>query len=198
LGLELRIQIGQTRLDDDEKEALLIPTVTTQIDLDQFEQLNVEDAVQWTLENRFSAGEILSESFVKNLHHRMFGNTWSWAGQFRTTNKNLGVDKFEIRVFLRLLLGDTRLWIGESTYDPDEICVRFKHRFVTIHCFPNGNGRHARLMADVLVQNAFDRPVFTWGGDTLRHPGQARSTYISALRAADDGEIGPLLAFARS
>ena len=192
------IDPGQTSLDDDERDALLIPTITTRSELDEFEQLNIEEAVQWTLETRFDVDKILTENFVKDLHERMFGSTWAWGGQFRTTNKNLGVDKLEIPVHLRALLEDTRFWIREATYEPDEICVRLKHRIVSIHCFPNGNGRHARMMADILAEVVFDRPVFTWGGVTLSRPGQARASYISALRLADAGDVGPLVEFARS
>ena len=197
MGLEPPIDPGQTPLDEDERDALLIPTITTRAELDEFEQLNVEEAIQWTLGLRLDADDILTEAFIKNLHERMFGNTWAWAGHFRTTNKNLGVDKFDIPVHLRTLLEDTRFWIHEATFEPDEICIRFKHRLVSIHCFPDGNGRHARLMADILTENVFGRPVFTWGGVTLTRPGQARAVYISALRSADEGDIRPLVEFAR-
>ncbi len=198
MGLDPAADSDQTPLDEDEKHELLIPTITTREELDEFEQLNIEQAVQWTLRTRFEAAEILTEGFIKSLHRRMFGSTWAWAGRFRTTNKNLGVDKLDIPVHLRTLLDDTRFWIHEDTYERDEICVRFKHRLVSIHCFPDGNGRHARLLADILVEHEFARPVFTWGGATLTRPGQARGAYISALRFADAGDIGPLVAFARS
>jgi Fic-DOC domain mobile mystery protein B len=198
LGLVLPTNPGQTRLDDDERDGLLIPTITTRQELDEFEQLNVEDAIQWTLEASILAEEILTESFVKTLHERMFGNCWAWAGQFRNTNKNLGVDKFEIPHNLRTLLEDARFWMGNSTFGPDELCVRFKHRLVLIHCFPNGNGRHARLMADVLVSRGFGLDVFSWGSATLSQAGTARQSYIATLRTADEGNLAPLVKFARS
>jgi len=198
VGLGLPVDPGQIPIDEDEKDALLIPTITTRKELNEFEQLNVEEAVQWTLSTHFDAAEVLTEEFIKGLHRRMFGSTWAWAGRFRTTNKNIGVDKFEISVHLRTLLDDTRFWVERGTYETDELCIRFKHRLVSIHCFPDGNGRHARLMADILVEHEFGRPVFTWGAATLTRPGQARGTYVSALRSADAGDIGPLVTFARS
>ncbi|MBN1448835.1 MAG: mobile mystery protein B [Bacteroidetes bacterium] len=198
MGLNLKYITGQTLIDEDEKADLLIPTISTQRELDEFEQQNIESAVQWTMFHSFPAEEILTERFVKGLHMRMFGDVWLWAGEFRRSNKNIGVDKYEIPVALRTLLDDVRFWITNATYDGDEIAVRFKHRLVFIHCFVNGNGRHARLMADVLAENVFDRPVFSWGRESLRQSGEARTAYLAALRAADAGDIRPLLQFARS
>lgn len=198
MGLALTYFPGQTPLDEEEKEDLLIPTISTRAELDEFEQQNIESAVQWTMFHSFDAGEILTERFVRSVHRRMFGSVWRWAGDFRRTNKNLGVDKHDIGMELRKLLDDCRYWIDNDIYDGDEIAVRFCHRLVYIHCFPNGNGRHSRLMADVLVENVFDRPVFTWGSESLGRPGMARSRYLSALRTADAGDIAPLLEFARS
>jgi len=198
MGLNLTYIEGQTPLDEDEKQDLLIPTISTQGELDEFEQQNIESAVQWTMFHASSADEIFTEQFVRRLHQRMFGDVWSWAGSFRRTNKNIGVDKFEIGIALRKLLDDARYWIDHETYDGDEIAVRFKHRLVHIHCFANGNGRHSRLMADVIVEDIYDRSPFTWGRGSLRKKGEARSMYLAALRAADEGDIAPLLEFARS
>lgn len=198
MGLNLTYIEGQTPLDEDEKQDLLIPTISTQGELDEFEQQNIEYAVQWTMFNAFAADEILTDQFVKDLHRRMFGDVWLWAGQFRRSNKNIGVDKFEIGIALRNLLDDARYWIDNATYDGDEIAVRFKHRLVHIHCFSNGNGRHSRLMADVIIEEIYDHPPFTWGRGSLRKKGEARSIYLAALRTADKGNITPLLEFARS
>src|SRR5256885_956995 len=95
--------------------------------------------------------EILSEKFLQDLHRRMLGDVWRWAGRFRTSPRNIGIDHWEISVALRMLLDDTKIWIDKKVYPPDEIAVRFHHRLVQIHAFPNGNGRHARLMADLLI-----------------------------------------------
>lgn len=197
MGLDLNYIAGQTPIDDDEKQGLLIPTVTVRSELDEFEQQNIENAVQWTMSRSFAASEILTEDFVRRLHRRMFSDVWRWAGEFRRTNKNIGVDKFQIGIELRNLLDDCRYWIEHSTYPEDEIAVRFSHRLVLIHCFPNGNGRHSRLIADVLVEKALVRPVFTWGSVTLTQQGAARSAYLDALRSADRGDVAPLIRFAR-
>lgn len=198
MGLDINYVNGQTPIDEDEKQGLLIPTITTRAELDEFEQLNIEAAIQWTMFRSFSSSEILTEEFVCRLHKRMFGDVWKWAGEFRRSNKNIGVDKFQIGIELRNLLNDCRYWIEHETYTEDEIAVRFSHRIVLIHCFPNGNGRHSRLIADVLVEKALAQPVFTWGLISLSQPGAARSAYLSALRKADSGEVAPLVAFARS
>lgn len=198
MGLDLNYYEGQTPLDEDEKDGLLIPTIATRQELDEFEQLNVEEAIEWTLRLRLKSGQILTDGFVRKLHRRMYGNVWAWAGDFRRTDKNIGVGKWEIPTALRLLLDDSKYWIDHETYAPDEIAIRFKHRLVSIHCFPNGNGRHSRLMADILASTVFGRSVFTWGMASLVKPTDARRQYILALREADIGDIAPLIAFARS
>jgi Fic-DOC domain mobile mystery protein B len=198
VGLVLEYLDGQTPIDEDERQDLLVPAITTRAELNEFEQLNILAAMEWTLSRSFAASEVLSEHFVRTLHARMYGGVWHWAGKFRRSNKNIGVDKREIGVALRTLIDDCRYWIGNGTYDRDEVAVRFKHRLVAIHCFVNGNGRHARLMSDMLVSRVLGGPVFTWGGRSLADEGAAREAYLGALRAADAGSIGPLLAFARS
>lgn len=198
MGLEFEYLDGQTPIDDDEKLDLRIPSITMRAELDEFEQLNILSAMEWTLMRSFTAAEVLTEQFVRALHARMYGDVWRWAGEFRRSNKNIGVDKHEIGVALRTLIDDCRYWIAHGTYDRDEVAVRFKHRLVAIHCFVNGNGRHARLMADVLVSRVLGGPVFTWGGRSLADAGAARDSYLGALRAADAGSIAALLAFARS
>ena len=135
MGLELTYDDGQTPLDEDEKEGLLIQTVTTRGELDEQEQLNIEAAVEWTLKKKFSADEIFTEEFINGLHQRMYGNVWRWAGEFRRSNKSIGVDKLQISVALRSLLGDGTYWVDHNTYSPDELAIRFKHRIVTIHCY---------------------------------------------------------------
>ena len=198
MGLDLEYISGQTHLDEDEKDGLLLPSITSRKDLNEFEQLNIEQAIQWTLSRTFTAAEFFTEAFTRELHRRMFGGVWKWAGVFRETNKNIGVDKFEIGVELRQLNDDCLYWIEHRTYGEDEISVRYKHRLVFIHCFPNGNGRHSRLMADILVEKILGGPIFTWGSADLDGESDDRKTYISALRKADRGDIGPLIKFARS
>lgn len=198
MGLDLKNEYGQTPIDEDEKDGLKIPSVSMQSELNAFEQLNIQKAVQWTLSKRFDVEKILSEEFVKELHHRMYGDVWKWAGTFRSTNKNIGVDKHEIGVQLRQLLDDARYWIDHSTFPPDEIAVRFKHRLVSIHCFPNGNGRHSRLIADIMIKSVFGQAVFTWGSLGEREGRNIREEYLAAVKKADEGEMLPLIIFARS
>jgi Fic-DOC domain mobile mystery protein B len=197
MGLDLDITDGQTPLDEDEKEGLLITTITTRGELDEFEQLGVERAIEWTMTRKLDLRQILTEDFVRELHKRMFGDIWKWAGQFRTSNKNLGVDKNEIRIELRNVLDDCRYWIDHTVFSEDEIAVRLSHRVVTIHPFTNGNGRHSRLMADILVSHGFGGPHFSWGRINLTAPGAARSAYLKAHREADKNDYQSLIDFAR-
>jgi Fic-DOC domain mobile mystery protein B len=198
MGLELNYIDGQTPLDEDETQGLLIPSIATRGELDEFEQQNIEQAVLWTLTRNFKPQDILTEAFIKQLHKKMYGNIWAWAGEFRKTNKNIGVDRWQISVDLKYLLDDAVYWIANNVYVPDEIAVRFKHRLVSIHCFPNGNGRHSRLIADIVIEKIFEKPVFSWGADNINKIGDARKAYIQALKAADRGDYEQLLVFARS
>ncbi len=197
MGLNIEYLDGQTPLEEDEKEGLLIPEIATRGELDEFEQQNIEEAIEWTLRRSFKLEDVFTESFIKFLHIKMYGDVWKWAGEFRKSNKNIGVDKFEITIELKKLLDDVIYWIENKIYEPDEIAIRFKHRLVSIHCFPNGNGRHSRLIADIIIEKIFKLKVFTWGADDLVHVGDARKKYIRALRAADKGNYKLLIEFAR-
>ncbi|WP_336518343.1 mobile mystery protein B [Pollutibacter soli] len=198
MGLEIEFSEGQTPLDDDEKEGLLISTISTRGELDEFEQLNIEEAILWTIGRSLKAESILTEKFIRNLHKRMYGKVWKWSGEFRRTDKNIGVNKWNIPTDLRNLLDDVKFWTANKTYQPDETALRFKHRLVSIHCFPNGNGRHSRLMADIIIEKIFKQPVFSWGAANLVKKGDIRNIYLSALRNADKGIFESLIQFARS
>jgi Fic-DOC domain mobile mystery protein B len=198
MGLDFELIDGQTPLDEEEKDGLLIPTITTHGELDEFEQLNIEKAIQWTLTRKFKKDDILTEDFIKLVHKKMYGDVWAWAGEFRRTNKNIRVDRYQVAIELRKLLDDCNYWIDHGTYPPDEIAIRFKHRIVSIHCFSNGNGRHARMMGDLIIEKIFGKPAFTWGANTdLTKTGDIRKEYITAIKAADGSDINPLLTFAR-
>lgn len=197
MGLDFEYIYGQTPLSEEEKVGLLIKSITTRGELDELEQLNIEKAVEWTLENKFSKEKILSEEFIKLVHKKMLGNVWEWAGKFRRSEKNIGVEWIRIGVELRMLLDDTKYWIENNTYSSDEIAIRFKHRLVNIHCFPNGNGRHSRLMADIIIESVFGKKVFTWNNSNLVKPDNVRKEYINSIIQADNGSIEPLLEFAR-
>ncbi len=197
MGLDFKYIEGQTPLSEEEKEGLLIKTITTRGELDELEQLNIEKAVEWTLDKKFSKEQIMTEEFIKSVHKRMLGDVWEWAGKFRKSEKNIGVDWIRIGVELRKLLDDTKYWIENRTYSTDEIAIRFKHRLVKIHCFPNGNGRHSRLMADIIIESVFGKKVFTWNNSNLVKPNNARKEYLDSIRKADNGSIESLLEFAR-
>jgi Fic-DOC domain mobile mystery protein B len=198
MGLNLTYNDGQTALDDDEKEGLLIKSISTRGELDEFEQQNIEDAIQWSLTRKFKPEQILAETFIQELHKRMYGRVWSWVGEYRKTNKNIGVDKLEIPINLRSLIDDAKYWLKHNLYEPDEFAIRFKHRLVSIHCFPNGNGRHSRMIADIIIEKIYTLPFFSWGGISLSEEMDIRTQYLKAIRKADKGDFDLLLKFARS
>lgn len=198
MGLNLDYIDGQTPIDEDEKEGLLIETISTKGELDEFEQLNIEEALQWIFGKKFKPQQVFSEKFICDLHRRMYGNVWAWAGTFRKTNKNIGVDFHRIPMEIKVLCEDALYWIENKTYSEDEIAIRFKHRLVSIHCFPNGNGRHSRLMADIIIEKLFGKPPFSWGTSNLSKEGTARAAYLKAVKKADLNDYQLLLEFARS
>lgn len=187
---------GKTPLSAEE-QADLIPNLATREELNEWERQNILEAQVWALDAKNIRLDPLVEPYVRELHRRMFDQTWKWAGRYRSTEKNIGIPFYQIRDALAALLGDARYWLEHSAFAPDEIAVRFHHRLVSIHPFANGNGRHARLMADVLAQRQ-GRPVFTWGGADIARAGDFRRSYIEALQTADRGDMGPLIVFARS
>lgn len=195
---EMTVQLdylpGATPLDADELASLIPGHITAQGELNEWEQLNIVQGEHWARKQR---KEILNEGFLRQLHQQMFGETWKWAGEFRKSDKNIGVDWFHIGVELKNLLDDVRYQIEHGTFPVDEIAVRFHHRLVAIHPFPNGNGRHARMMADLLVER-LGKPRFSWGSKSLVNANDTRKDYIAALQAADARDMAPLLAFARS
>jgi Fic-DOC domain mobile mystery protein B len=198
MGLEIEYIEGQTPLDEEEKEGLRLDSITTRGELDEFEQLNIEKAIKWTLGKKWNPAYILSESFIRKLHKRMFNDVWIWAGEFRRTNKNIGVDKYQIGISLKQLLDDSLYWLENKTYSEEEFAIRFKHRIVKIHCFPNGNGRHSRLMADIIISQIFGKPIFNWNSSNINKKGEIRSNYLAAIRAADAGDVEPLIKFAKT
>ncbi|MFZ1527974.1 MAG: mobile mystery protein B [Ferruginibacter sp.] len=197
MGLDLDYMDGQTPLDDDEKEGLQIATIATRGELDEFEQQNIENAMAFYWGRRITFEKFFTEEFVKEIHRKMYSDVWKWAGEFRKTDKNIGVDKWSIPTALKNLLDDAYYWVKNELYGPEEIVIRFKHRLASIHCFPNGNGRHSRLMADLLIYRVYkeDQP-FSWGATSLVKKGEAREAYLKALKEADKGDIQPLIDFA--
>lgn len=187
-----------TPLEAEEREQLLQSWITHRADLNLAEEANILDGAVWARGRRSRRpADLLSAGFVTRLHKRMFGDVWTWAGTWRVTARNIGVDAYRIATDVAALVDDVRYWVEHETYPPDEMAVRLHHRLVAIHPFPNGNGRHARLMADLLIERLGGTP-FSWGSGSLADAGELRRRYIAALRAADNHDIGPLLAFARS
>jgi Fic-DOC domain mobile mystery protein B len=198
---DLNAKPGNTPLHP-EDAAQLIPNLATQGELDEWERKNILVAQRWIFNPRVvSRRDSLDEIYVRELHRRMFDETWKWAGQYRRRDgANIGCPFAEIYQRLPVLLGNGRHWIESKTFAIDEIAVRFHHKLVwEIHAFPNGNGRHARMIADVLAVK-HGRPRFTWGRANLVEPGPRRDAYLAALRALDanDNDVRPLLEFARS
>lgn len=183
-----------TPLTLEERNGLIPTYLTLRGELNELEQQNIAEADRWSFRRKRN---VLSAAFLRGLHRRMFNRVWRWAGKYRTSERNLGIDSYRIETELHQALGDVRYWIDHKTYAPDEIAVRFHHRLVSIHPFPNGNGRWSRLAADLLsVSLGGER--FTWGSANLQTPSDVRRDYIAALKAADSHDIAILLAFARS
>ena len=194
--MEFNYPEGATPLDPNEIAGLLLTHITTRSELDRWEQDNINEALAW-LEQRKPKG-ILNDSFMKQLHKRMFGNVWKWAGKFRQSEKNLGVPYYQISIEVKKLCDDVKYWTDHKTFSDDEIAARFHHRLVSTHLFPNGNGRHARLVADLLLENILNKPSFTWGTANLAKSGDDRKRYIESLVAADRGDYELLMDFVRS
>lgn len=187
---------GTTPLDSDDLTGLKFRHITTRGELDEVEQANVVSGLQW-LGRRRRKLDVLSEQFILELHRRLFGDVWRWAGSFRRTEKSIGVDPVQIGVQLRVLLDDARFWAEHETFTtPLEAATRFHHRLVKIHCFVNGNGRHARIATDAYLKAYFDYPPIDWAaGHDLAKNNERRNDYIAALRSADAGDYQSLLQF---
>jgi Fic-DOC domain mobile mystery protein B len=187
---------GATPLDYDDLEGLLLTHITTRAELDRWEMENIHQATLWT--EGLKKKDILNIDFLCRLHKEMFSTVWKWAGKFRKSDKNIGISSNEIAVEMQTLCDDAKAWLEFNTYPPDEFAARFHHRLVFIHPFVNGNGRHARLMADLILEKILNTTAFSWGSVSLVKPSQARKEYIDALRRADDHDYSLLLKFVRS
>lgn len=185
---------GSSPLDSDEMAGLFFKHVTTRGELDQLEQANIDEGMQWLKKQK--TPDVLTEGFTCDLHKQLFGKVWKWAGSFRKTEKNIGIDPVEVAIQLRQLLDDARYWIDSNTYPPKELAARFHHKLVYIHPFPNGNGRHARIMADALLTKLMSEEEIDWaGGFVLEKMNVRRDQYIAALRSADGHEFDALFEF---
>jgi Fic-DOC domain mobile mystery protein B len=190
-----------TPLTDEERQGLRLP-VLTRDELNLAEAENISRAMSWLFfsHRRLRPESVTQEAWLKRLHRTMYNQVWVWAGQYRTTDRNLGVPYWQVRMDMRNLEADANAWLADTSaarYSNDECAIRFGYRLVVIHPFPNGNGRWSRLASDALIV-ALGGSRFTWGGASLTEPGALRRDYISALQTADTtGEFEPLMAFSR-
>jgi len=187
---------GATPIDPDEAADLKLIHITNQSELNRWEQENISEALSWLQQTK--PKDILNEEFVRKLHEKMLGNVWKWAGKYRKSDKNIGCSWQNIRIELKKLFDDTKFWIEANKESFDMIAVRFHHRLVSIHPFPNGNGRHARLITDLLLENVLGSLPFSWGDKNLTDNTDTRREYIKALQNADDLDYNLLLKFVRS
>lgn len=195
MALNLDYAPGATPLDPDEVAGLIPSHIATHPQLNEWEMVNILEGERWAFSRKHKS--LPTSDFVRKLHKRMFGDTWRWAGSFRTTEKNIGIDPTRIAPVLHDLCEDVRTQLEFQSYSLDEIAARFSHRLVAIHPFANGNGRLSRTIADLLlVQQGAER--FSWGAGNLVAEGEVRQRYLDALRAADRRDYAPLLAFVRS
>jgi Fic-DOC domain mobile mystery protein B len=185
---------ANTPLEAEEREQLIPSYITLRAELNEAELTNIADARKWLSSRK---REVLNAGFLNELHKRMYGEVWKWAGTYRTTARNIGVEAYLIANQLYQAVDDAKFWVANDTFPPDEIAVRFSHRVVAIHPYPNGNGRFSRMIGDLLAIE-LGRPRFTWGQVNLVDPSATRKAYIAALKAADAGDFEPLIAFARS
>ena len=188
---------SQTPLDADEAAQLVPRHIATQAALNEWEQANILQAVQWAGKKKTKHLDVLAEDFCRELHRQMFNRTWKWAGQFRQSDKNIGCPWPQVPTRLRQLLHNTSYQLKEKVFPLNEAATRFHHQLVLVHPFPNGNGRHSRLMTDCLLKQQGGEP-FSWGQHDLVTAGETRQRYIEALRAADGGNVEPLLVFVRN
>ncbi len=192
---ELDHSDGQTPLHPDELQGLKHSHVTTRGQLDELEQANLQQGMIWL--GRQKKPDILDEPFIRRLHKRLLGDVWTWAGKYRLTEKNIGIDPRQIPEQLRTLLDDVNFWIAHETFPPVEIALRFHHRLVRIHPFVNGNGRFARIVANALLAKTWGLSPIDWtGGYDLQALSPRRAQYIAALQAADRGDYSLLFSFA--
>jgi Fic-DOC domain mobile mystery protein B len=194
MALKLDSAADATPLDADELSELLPSGVSTRGHLVELEAANIAEGLQWAAARK---RDVLAWGCMEQLHRRMFGRVWRWAGSHRKSEKNVGVAPQDIASALKNLLDDVREQVKSRSMAPQEIAARFHHRLTKIQPFPHGNGRHARMMTDLLVEQ-LGGEVFTWGEGNPLHAEDARRRYIEALRAADAKDYGPLLEFLRA
>lgn len=185
---------GATPLEPDELQGLKFKHISTRGELDELEQANIEQGLKWVARRR--AGKIFDDGFIRRLHKELFGDVWTWAGEYRLSEKSIGIDPLQISEQLRILLENACYWAENDVFPPLEAAARFHHRMVQIHPFANGNGRHARIAADIMLEEVYKHSPIKWAsGFDLLADNARRKDYITALRAADRGDFDNLLCF---
>ena len=188
---------GQTPLDPDEIAGLVPQHIATRAQLNEWESQNIADGLTRARKRRPKPGKLLTDTYLRKLHQHMFGSTWRWAGTYRNSDKSLGIDWQQIPLQMRQVPENFLYRLKSGKEKPDKLAVDLHHQLVSIHPFPNGNGRWARAAAD-LLQETLGEPPFSWGRKNLVDISETRQRYIAALQAADQGELSNLLQFARS
>lgn len=192
MGLKFILKKGQTPIEEDDKEFLKIKGIASLEELNFYEHENITKARRWLLKKKkLKAEEVFSQGFILSIHQKMFSDVWLFAGKLRDKDMNIGSSVKNINIDLRELLDDAKYWLENKTFSEEEIVVRFKHRLVKIHLFRNGNGRHSRLVAEILCEKLFSLPIFYWGD--VENSAKARDKYLKALRLADYGDYSELL-----
>lgn len=196
MTLVLEYPLGATPLDNNELGGLKPKHITTQGELNELEQANIQTGIEWLFRQK---SDVLTDEFAVKLHKQLFGEVWDWAGSFRKTGKNIDfVKPVQIPTELRMLIENARYWADHKTYKPIEAAVRLHHRLVQIHPFPNGNGRHSRIFTDAVLKSVYQKEPIDWtAGQDLGKIGDRRQAYIHALKAADGGDFEPLFAFVK-
>jgi Fic-DOC domain mobile mystery protein B len=184
---------ANTPISPEERDQLIPSYVTLRSELNEAEAANIQNALAWLRRKR----DFTSDAVLRETHRRMFNKVWRWAGSYRNTSRNIGVPAHQIATDILAAAADARFWLDNRTFSPDEIAIRYSHKLVSIHPFPNGNGRFSRMIADRMVIQ-MGQPAFSWGRTSLVTPSKTRQDYVSALRAADNFDINPLIVFARS
>lgn len=183
---------NSTPLTAEEKNGLKLKWITLRSELNEAEARNIAQAQLWLAANKKK--DVCSDTFLRNLHKKMFCDVWVWAGEYRITERNIGVAPYQIPMKLMQLFDDLNFWIDNKTYSNHEIAVRLHHKLVQIHPFPNGNGRVSRLIADLVLQELEGKTLY-WGDTNLVDVSEVRRKYIDALRKADAGDYTDLLNF---
>ena len=183
---------NSTPLTAEEKNGLKLKWITLRSELNEAEARNIAQAQIWLAANKKK--DVCSDTFLRKLHKKMFCDVWIWAGEYRFTERNIGVAPYQIPMKLMQLFDDLNFWIDNKTYSNHEIAVRLHHKLVQIHPFPNGNGRVSRLMADLVLRKLEGKTLY-WGDTNLVDVSEVRRKYIDALRKADAGDYTDLLNF---